>query len=64
VTWITGSHHVLGIKYLLGQLWDGQSSVLLATTRREGSESWHEEVETGERYHVHGDFTEISVQLT
>jgi len=64
VTWITGSHHVLGIKHLLGKFWYSQSSVLLATTRCKRSESWHEEVETWEWYHVDSQFTEISVQLT
>ena len=32
VTRIAGSHHVLGVEHLLGELWDGESSVLLATT--------------------------------
>ena len=29
---IAGSHHVLGVEHLLGEFWDGESSVLLATT--------------------------------
>ena len=32
VTRIAGSHHVLGVEHLLGELWDGKSSVLLATS--------------------------------
>ena len=32
VTRIAGSHHVLGVEHLLGELWDGESPVLLATT--------------------------------
>merc|ERR1719192_758816 len=63
VTGIAGSHHVLGIEHLLGQLWDSQGTVLLASTGGEGSESGHEEVETGEGHHVDGEFSEISIQL-
>ena len=64
VTWVAGSHHVLGVEHLLGELWDCEGSVLLATTGGQGSESWHEEVETWEWYHVDSQFPEISVQLT
>merc|ERR1719370_2459376 len=34
---VTGSHHVLGVEHLLGQLGDSQSPVLLCTTGSEGS---------------------------
>jgi hypothetical protein len=64
VTWVAGSHHVLGIEHLLGELWYGQGTVLLASTGGEGSETWHEEVKTWEGYHVDSQFTEISIQLT
>merc|ERR550539_1088007 len=64
VTWVAGSHHVLGIEHLLGELGDGKSSVLLATTRSKRSEPRHEEVETWEGNHVDGQFTEIGVELT
>merc|ERR1712049_66240 len=64
VTWVAGSHHVLGIEHLLGEFGDGESSVLLATTRGKWSESWHEEVETWEGNHVDSQFTEIGVELT
>ena len=64
VTWVTGCHHVLGIEHLLGEFWDGESSVLLASTGCEWGEAGHEEVETWEGYHVDGQFAEISVQLT
>ena len=63
VTRIAGSHHVLGVEHLLGELWDGESSVLLATTGCKRSETRHEEVKTRERHHVDGQFTEISIKL-
>jgi hypothetical protein len=64
VSWIASGHHVLGIEHLLGQLWDGQSSVLLATPGGQWSETGHEEVEPWEWDHVDGEFSEIGVQLT
>ena len=51
---IAGSHHVLGIKHLLCQLRDGESSVLLRPTAGEGGEAGHEEVEAGEGNHING----------
>ena len=41
VTGVTGGHHVFGIEHLLGQLGDGQSSVLLATSWGQGGEAWN-----------------------
>ena len=64
MAWITGSHHVLGIKHLLGEFRDTEGSVLLASTGGEWGKAWHEEVETWEWNHVDCQFTKISVQLT
>lgn len=64
VTGVTGGHHVLGVKDLLGELWHGQGAVLLASSRREGSEPGHEEVQTWEGHHVDCNLPQVSIELT
>ena len=61
---ITGSHHVLGIKHLLGELRDSQGPVLLAATGSKRSKARHEEVEAGEGNHVDSQLPQISIELT
>ena len=63
LSWIRSSHHVLGIKHLLSELRDTQGTELVASTRSQGSETDHEEVQTGEGDHVDCKFSEIRVQL-
>ena len=63
MTGVTGSHHVLGVKDLLGQLRNGQGPVLLGAAGGQGSEPGHEEVQAREGNHVDGDFSEVGVQL-
>ena len=61
---IAGSHHILGVEHLLSQFRNSQGPVLLTSSGRQGSKPWHEEVETRERHHIDGQFTEIGVELT
>jgi len=63
MAWITGCHHVLGIENLLGQLRNSEGTVLLATTRCQWSKAGHEEMQTWEWNHVHGQFTQVRIQL-
>ena len=63
MTWVASSHHVLGIKHLLCQLWHSKGTVLLAATRCEWGKTRHEEVETGERNHVDSKLPEVSIEL-
>mmetsp|Transcript_8068 Transcript_8068/g.14386 ORF Transcript_8068/g.14386 Transcript_8068/m.14386 type:complete len:454 (+) Transcript_8068:282-1643(+) len=64
VAGIGGAHHVLGIEGLLGELGNGESTVLLGATGGEGGEANHEEVKTGEGNQVHSELTEVRVELT
>ena len=48
MTWVAGGHHVLGIEHLLGELGDGEGTVLLGSSGGKWGESGHEKVESGE----------------
>ena len=60
---VAGSHGVAGVKHLLGELGHGQRAVLLAALGRERREAGHEEVQAREGHHVHGQLTQVSIEL-
>mmetsp|Transcript_18383 Transcript_18383/g.45606 ORF Transcript_18383/g.45606 Transcript_18383/m.45606 type:complete len:455 (-) Transcript_18383:69-1433(-) len=64
VTRISGAHHVLGIKGLLGELRNSHDTESLRAVGSQRRESNHEKVKTGERNHVNGKLSEIAVKLT
>jgi hypothetical protein len=63
MTGIGSTHHVLGVELLLGELRHSEGAVLLGTAGSEGCETNHEEVETGEGDEVHGELTEVCIEL-
>jgi len=64
VSWVRGSHHVLGVEHLLGEFWNGDGTVLLASAGGQGGVTGHEEVETWEGNHVDGQLPQVGVELT
>jgi hypothetical protein len=64
VTEVGGGHHVLGVEDLLGELGNRDGAEGVGVTAGEGSETDHEEVETGEGDHVDGKLAQVGVELT
>jgi hypothetical protein len=64
VTWVGGTHHVLGIELLLSKLGNSQGTVLLGSTTGQWGKTNHEKVKTWEWDQVDCKFAKVSVQLT
>ena len=64
MSWVGSAHHVLGVEHLLGELWDGEGSVLLGSSGGEWGESSHEEVKTWEWDEVDSELSQVRVELT
>jgi len=64
VAGVSSAHHVLGIPNLLGDLGNGEGTVLLGSTAGEGGKADHEEVEAREGDQVDSKLAEISIELT
>merc|ERR1712153_80393 len=64
VTRIGSTHHVLGVEHLLGELGDGERTVLLGAAGGEWGEPSEEEVEAGEWDEIDTKLAEVGVELT
>jgi len=64
VSRIASHHHILCVEHLTGELGHGERAVLLSGSRHERREAGHEEVQSWERNHVHGQLAQVRVQLT
>ena len=59
---VGSGHQVLGVKELLTELGNGETSVLLRSPGGQRGETGHEEVETREGNHVDGELPQVRVQ--
>merc|ERR1719267_137071 len=64
VTRVGGTHHVLGVEHLLGELGNGERTVLLGAAGGKRGEASEEEVEARERNEVDTELAEVGVELT
>ena len=60
---IGGTHHVLGVEDLLGELGDGEVAVDLGAAGGERREVDHEEVEAREVHEVGGELAQVGIEL-
>merc|ERR1719229_1102403 len=63
VSRVSRAHHIFGIKHLLRELRNRESTVLLRAARGQRSEAGHEEVEPREGDEVHRDLPEVAIEL-
>ena len=61
--WVTGSHHVLGVKHLCGEFCHIDFSVIRACQWSQWSSPDQEKVETRERYQIDSQFPQVWVKL-
>lgn len=59
---VTGSHHVLGVKHLLGEPGHHQGLVLLAALDGHEGKAGHEEAQAGEGHRVDIHLLKISIE--
>merc|ERR1711876_138623 len=64
VTFLGNSTAIQEMFKRVGELGDGEGTVLLGTTGGKRSEAHHEEMETGEGHEVNSELSEIRVELT
>mmetsp|Transcript_8105 Transcript_8105/g.16916 ORF Transcript_8105/g.16916 Transcript_8105/m.16916 type:complete len:209 (+) Transcript_8105:1636-2262(+) len=63
VTRISSAHHVLGVEGLIGEFRHRHSTEVVRASSRKRRKTDQEEMQTGERNHVHRKFAEIAVKL-
>lgn len=60
---VSCAHHIFGVEHLLGKFWNSESSVLLGSSAGKRSETDHEEMQSREGDQVHGEFSQVGVEL-
>jgi len=61
MSWVSCTHHVLGVEHLLGKLWHGKCSILLGASGRQWCKTGHKEMKTWEWDQIYGKLSQIRV---